>query len=180
MASNHGIDYGAGTTNVGKGGIRFGVIPMHALSPYAHEDFEGDYGPATCGQCGNPAVEYDDERHGEYPEIRGCSDFACETCERVISSDDAYGDEPIGSHHDADGIKAELHSDGDVFVLESPYYTHAQYCSPCAPGACYLLSPTDKGGPRCYCLPHDWFEGGKAPYPVWRILDGTLVKPERK
>lgn len=65
-----------------------------------------------------------------------------------------------------------------MFILASPYFTHAQFCSPCAPGACYLLSPTDKTGPKAYCLNHDWFEGDKAPYPVWEVATGKLVKPK--
>jgi hypothetical protein len=177
MSQNYGIDYGMGRTNKGADGIRFGVIPMHALHEWAHESFEDDFGEPTCPHCGAPAVEYDDDKHGEYPEIRGCCDFACEHCERIIDSSDAYSEESLGASLDDGEYKAQLGTDGDVFILSSPYYTHAQFCSPCAPGACYLLNPTDKGGPRCYCFGHDWFDKGKAPYPVFRVSDGALVRP---
>ena len=50
--------------------------------------------------------------------------------------------------------------DSDVFFTKSPYYTWCSFCSPCAPGAGYLLSPRDPGeGIKAYCPPHDWFEG---------------------
>lgn len=175
--TRHGIDYGLGEANVGENGIRYGVIPMNALGEFAHEDFEDSYGPPTCGRCGCDAVEYDDEKHDYCEQEAGCSDYACEHCERVFDSSNAYPDEPLGSYLNDGEYRAERHSDEEVFVLSSPYYTHAQFCSPCAPGACYLLNPVDKTGPKAYCFGHEWFEKGKAPYPVFRVSDGTLVKP---
>jgi hypothetical protein len=35
-------------------------------------------------------------------------------------------------------------------------------------------------GVRTYCLGHDWFEDGKAPYPVYRVDNGELVLPDPK
>ncbi len=176
MAS--GIDYGMGQTNIDKSnGIRFGVLPMHAIYQAWCDSAEADYGEPTCGECGNDLVEYDDDKHGDYPEIRGCSDYACESCERVVESQDAYGDEPNGWHVDDGEYKAWQDSHGDVMVCASPYYTRAEFCSPCAPGACYLLN-ADEDGERAYCFGHDWFEGGRSPYPVYRVTDDTLVEPE--
>lgn len=164
MPHYHGIDYGMGSANVDpKTGIRFGVIPLHALGEFAPDEFEADYGDPTCPECG-----------------RLLDDYQCRACRTRWDADHCYPDEPIGSYLDEGGYKAELHSDGDVFVILSPYYTHAQYCSPCAPGACYLLSPVDPSGPRAYCLGHEWFDSGKAPYPVWRVADGKLVRPEKR
>jgi hypothetical protein len=174
---SRGIDYGGGLTNIDpETGIRFGVINANALTHWFWEEVESDYGPATCGKCGSEAVEYDDEKHGEYPEIRGCCDYACETCGVIISSDEAFGDEPIGHHIDDGEIKATVDSDGDVFVLKSPFFTRAQFCSPCAPGACHLENPTPDGE-KAYCFGHEWFEEKRAPYAVYRVDTGEDVKP---
>ncbi len=91
--------------------------------------------------------------------------------------------------------KAECGESGDIFIVKSPYYTFAQFCSPCAPGACYLMNPLDvqavypagghnkAGVPldnnRAYCFGHEWFwdtETKKAPYPVYRVSDGSLIE----
>lgn len=174
-----GIDYGMGKTNIDTAtGIRFGVIPLNTLSEYAIEDFEADYGEATCGHCGNAAVEYDDEKHGEYEAGAGCSDYACEDCERSFDSSDAYGEDPIGHTLDDGEYKATLDTCNDVFIVSSPYFTYAGFCSPCAPGACYLTDRSEDA--KAYCFGHDWFADGVAPYPVYRVDTGELVQPEAK
>lgn len=89
-----------------------------------------------------------------------------------------------------------LATDGDIWVFKSPFYTYAQFCSPCAPGACHLGHPLDvkiqagiasvaasEGAAyetfvdsnKCYCLGHDWFEDGKAPYRMWRVDNNEEV-----
>jgi hypothetical protein len=214
---SNGIDYGMGTTNIDLAtGIRFGVVPMNALSPYAWDDLEADYGEPHCPKCGNDAVKGDSDIDADvvderYPNVHtcdddcradgchgpdkadvsrddlgyetlhhACGDYACDSCGVLFDGEDAYGEEAIGHTLDDGEYKATVGQDGDLFVLSSPYYTHARFCSPCAPGACYLTNPTDKSGPRAYCLGHEWFENGKAPYPIFRIADGTLVKPTAK
>ena len=64
--------------------------------------------------------------------------------------------------------------DGDIFIERSPYYTLCEYCSPCAPGAGYLMSPGDV---RAYCFGHDFFEGETAPYKVYSVETGEEVTP---
>lgn len=55
---NRGIDYGMGQTNIDmETGIRFGVIPSHDILQAWSDSSESDYGPASCGKCGNEAVE---------------------------------------------------------------------------------------------------------------------------
>lgn len=180
MSENHGIDYGMGTSNRDHAtGIRFGVIPINDLHEWAHEHFEDDYGPPTCDQCGNEAIDYDDETHGEYEHGRGCCDYACEDCERSFGSEDAYGDEPISSTLDDGEYQATLGTDGDIFILRSPYYTHAKFCSPCAPGACHLSNPTSEDGPKAYCFGHEFFEGDQAPYTVYSVKTGEVIPGER-
>lgn len=209
-----GIDYGCGRTNVdNETGIRFGVIPANDLGESWYESSEGDYGPATCGECGNDAVEIDEvpfdldecktlrqegwRKHDvlEIPEEfrDDCGgneewkdegrDYACLSCARSFDSDDAWGDDgPVYGHNVDDGeYKAHQgHDDCDVFILKSPYYTRAQFCSPCAPGAAYLRNAIEsppmyankplnekghrlnqradkQGYPKAYCFAPDWF-----------------------
>jgi hypothetical protein len=174
--SNKGIDYGMGQTNIDREtGIRFGVIPMNALGEYAWDGFEPDYGPPSCPECGREVKEYDDEAHGEYPEIRGCADYACESCERVYDSEKVYGDEPCGHTCTDSEYSATVDSYNDVFILKSPYYTRAQFCSPCAPGACYLTNPCEDGA-KAYCLGEEWFnDESSCPYPIYRVDNDELL-----
>jgi hypothetical protein len=171
-----GIDYGMGQTNIDREtGIRYGVISQHGISGWALGEFEPEYGDPTCPKCGNDAVEYDGEAHGEYD--GDGSDHACDDCCYSFMSDEAFGDEPLGHYFDDEEYTAELHSDGDIFVTKSPYKTRADYCSPCAPGACHLENPSDDGD-WCYCFGHDWFDDGQAPYRVYSVATGEVIDSE--
>lgn len=118
-------------------------------------------------------------------------DYACLECCRSFDSDDAWGDDgPVFGHNLDDGeYKAHQGNDDcDVFVLKSPYYTRAQFCSPCAPGAAYLRNPCEDG-PKAYCFAPDWFrpwdddqvtgeycgEKTSCPYPVWTVDGDELI-----
>lgn len=182
----HGIDYGLGQTNVDKTtGIHFGVIPHHDVCQSWADASEPDYGPPTCPKCGNQADKL--SAFGEtfasgipddYETGLGFVDYVCVDCKYVFDASEAFGDDPLAFTYIEDGYSCEQNGgDSDIFVTKSPYYTHAQFCSPCAPGACYLLSSTDTSGPRTYCFGHDWFEGGSAPYPVYSVETGELVLP---
>lgn len=202
---NYGIDYSGPGSTVNRdpdNGIRYGVIHMNDLAHWAWGDFKADYGPPTCPKCGNEAVNGDSDVPAEVLEESGvldpfnlcdrsddlgyktlhgaCGDYACDNCKILFDGEDAYGDEPRGHYLDDGEYKASVDSINDVFVIKSPYYTHAQFCSPCAPGACHLANPTDEGGPKAYCLGHEWFEDGVAPYTVYRVSDNTVVEPEKK
>jgi hypothetical protein len=171
-----GIDYSLGQSNVDREtGIHCGVISQHSVPYEYQEDFEMDYGPATCGQCGNKAIESSDvpDELQEQLWYKG-QDYACIQCERTFWSDQAFSDEPLGWSYDRDGYQLTNCLDSDIFILRSPFYTHAQYCSPCVPGAGNLDSPCEDG-PKTYCLGHDWFEGGEAPYPVFSVRDSAPV-----
>jgi hypothetical protein len=179
--SDPGIDYslGDGTNADPRTGFRYGVIPLHSLSEWAVSQFEDDYGEPTCPECGQEAEEYDSEVADDVGEDGGDpfggdgSDFMCRTCRLAFDSEHAYPEEPFGFHYAADGYALSLDPDGDVWVFGSPYVTRAQFCSPCAPGACHLSQPCDAGA-LCYCLDGSWFEGGAAPYPV---LDRKTLEP---
>lgn len=96
---------------------------------------------------------------------------------------DNSGDHETNPLYEHDGYKITKCLDNDLMILKSPFFTYAQYCSPCVPGACNLDSPLDHipndGSNGCYCLGHDWFDGGKAPYPVFN-MGGAEIFPEVK
>lgn len=178
-----GIDYGMGQTNIDLDtGIRYGVIPMNTLNEWAWESFEPDYGNPHCPHCGNEACDSSDEGVPDFDEnedieVSGCGDYYCAGCRKAFDGDEAFGDEAIGHNLDDGEYQGFVDSYNDVMLLKSPFYTRAQFCSPCAPGAAYLTNPCDDG-PKAYCFGHDWFDGGIAPYPVYRVSDDTLVQPE--
>ena len=170
-----GIDYGMGRTNIDlKTGIRFGVIHSGSVGEAWYESSEANYGGATCPKCGNDMSDYDEDKHGDYKENSGCNDYACESCEQVFDSGESFGDEPLSHGYAGEGIIASAGESGDIFVTKSPFYTRAEFCSPCAPGACHLENPNDDGE-KAYCFPHDWFEGGRAPYRIFRVADDVEV-----
>jgi hypothetical protein len=179
----HGIDYGLGKTNVDtKNGIRYGVIHQHEVLQ-AWADSSEPYYP--CEECDKAwDLEQEDDTGLWY--ITGINadpgPFETEDDARDYMDDktDAFGCdfcEPLSWYYNKDGYQADQDSMGDIFITKSPYYTRAAFCSPCAPGACYLTDPC-KDGERAYCFGHNWFydtETGKAPYPVYRVADDTLV-----
>jgi ribosomal protein L37AE/L43A len=167
MTTNYaGIDYGLGRTNIGEAGIRFGVIHHNEVGSAWYESSEWDYGEPTCPKCGNKA----NKAHK--------SDYHCPGCKLNFDSDEAFGDEPVCFYLDDGEYQAKQGGDDcDIFITKSPYFTYARHCSPCAPGACYLMNPLDNKpeSNRAYCFGHDWFESGVAPYPVFSVATGEPV-----
>lgn len=185
-----GIDYGMGRTNINhETGIRFGVISMHDISQAWADSSEGYYGEPTCPKCGDTVcseadtADYDSDDYAQYE--HGCADYVCHECKHTLDSSDVYPEEPIGHSLDVDGVKATDCLDSDVMVLDSPFYTFAPFCSPCVPGAGNLdnaQTPTDgdmrDAWAKAYCFGHEWFEDGKAPYRVFRVVDDVEVFAE--
>lgn len=202
MKTNYaGIDYGAlaGTNRDEKTGIHYGVIPAGDLGESWQEASESNYGEPHCPECGNEVVGIDHEDVPDLSEtnlgkdgsewVEGGSDYACLQCHKSLDSEDCFGDEPISFYlDDGEYVAEQTQDDGDVFITSSPFYTRAQFCSPCAPGAGYLRSPCPNG-PRTYCFDPSWFipcseedvtgsyEGNKTscPYPVYRVDTGECV-----
>lgn len=101
--------------------------------------------------------------------------YPCGDCEYKHGDECSIADcEPSSWYIDDKEYQVESTDGIDIFVTKSPYYTLCQFCSPCAPGAGYVLN-TCKDGIKAYCFGHDWFEDGKAPYPVYRVSDDTIV-----
>lgn len=164
-----GIDYGGGVTNIDRWtGLRFGVIPSHDLGEFWMDSSQPDYGDPHCPECGGRLTDCDER-------------VPCPHCNVVIrDSADCYPEDPIAWRYEEGGYEMSQDSSGDVWILKSPYYTHAQYCSPCAPGACHLGNPLETAHPdnACYCPGHDWFEGGRAPFPVYSVATAKEIQPE--
>ncbi len=186
-----GIDYGSGRTNIDNAnGIRFGVISQHSVMQAWCESSEGQYGDPTCPKCGAegivPLTELsDDVDADEFEQYGGgCADYACQHCEITLDNMDAFSDEPQGFTYSGDGYELIDCLDSDIMILKSPFYTFAPFCSPCVPGAGNLDSADGRDSasedclPQTYCLGHDWFEEGKAPYKVFRVGTGEVVLPE--
>lgn len=151
------IDYGNGLTNVDPAnGIRYGVIGQHHVGEVWWDESIPEYGPFECLECG-------DEIEMEMDECPGCGADLTNEFDFV---------EPIGFSYEDDGYHAFSDDIGDIFLVLSPYYTLSQLCSPCAPGAGYLINPGDH---KAYCFGHDWFEGGRAPHPVYSVETDVVV-----
>ena len=184
---SRGIDYsGPGSTanRDPETGIRYGIIPLHALAQYTEEEFEAVYF-IGCPQCGTEwshevqigAEVRDDVKMFWNPDVKvKTRGTTCPECGKFVQEDHEVGDEPIDHKLDDGTYQARLDSSNEVWCFKSPYFTRAQFCSPCAPGACYLASPTPDGE-RAYCFGHDWFDGNVAPYPVYSVETGELVQP---
>ena len=187
MKTNYrGIDYSgpSGTCNRDIDlGIRYGVISQLIVLQAWSDSSEPDYGAPHCHYCGNECFDsghcdtpdFDDPENADI-EVSGCGEYYCDTCRKAFDGEYAYGD-PIGYVLDDGEYKASCGDDGDIFVIRSPFYTHAQFCSPCAPGAGHLGNPCPDG-PKTFCFGHDWFEGDIAPYPVYSVKTGELVLPD--
>lgn len=173
--TSRGIDYGLGLSNVDTAtGIRYGVISHHEVGEGWYEVAEAEYGAPTCGNDATSSSDITDAAVTDAEWFTG-QDYTCVACERCFWSDEAFGDEALGYHYSGDGYELSAGTDGDIFVIKSPYYTRSQFCSPCAPGAGYLMNPCATGE-KTYCLDHDWFESKVAPYPVYRVEDDAAVQ----
>ena len=163
MTTNYkGIDYGLGETNIHENGIRNGVIHSHAVCQ-AWCDSSEPYYIHCCPECGE--------------ELSEDSEDTCVRCNYEIKESDFDFLEPDHFYLKDDEYEAVQDSYGDIFITKSPYYTYAQFCSPCAPGACHLENPLEEKDEnnKCYCFGHDWFENGVAPYTVYDVETNEVV-----
>ena len=183
MEDNYvGIDYGNGLTNRDpEAGIHYGVINQNEVLQTWVDEAEPDYGKPLCPICNNEVdltTEFEMKDHlvtdNDGNEIM--EEYYCAFCDKGVDENDPaiWRDEPLVWYYSKDGYQAECGDDGDIFITESPYYTTCQYCSPCAPGAGYIMD-TVKDGIKSYCFGPDWFENEKAPYPVFDVKTGKEV-----
>lgn len=102
----------------------------------------------------------------------------CDESTPINEGEDEFDEfaEPTAFVYMKKGYQAKQTADDtDIFITKSPYYTLCQLCSPCAPGAGYIMS---RGAVKAYCFGHDWFEDGKAPYPIYQVSDDSLIEVE--
>lgn len=139
--NNKGIDYGNGIVNIDlETGIRHGVIPTYAVQTWS--DYSEAFYILECPTCSKD-LDFELE--------------ACPHCNVAYPEGMLKFVEPSFFFYDADGYLCEQQADAiDIFILKSPYYTFCQYCSPCAPGAGYILNSLSNGI-KTYCFGHDWF-----------------------
>lgn len=193
-----GIDYSGTGSDVNRDSetrIRYGIISQNALNP----DVSGEIGGNDWRDLGfeNAAAELkgrlrqalDDYFHGD--RLKDAVDAAFDACDGWADNIESGG--PY--YQEADGYRLQTDDSNDLWVFKSPFYTYAQFCSPCAPGACHLEHPlnvkiqagiasvthdgteTFVAANKCYCLGHDWLEDGKAPYRLFRVDNNEEVLP---
>lgn len=122
-----GIDYGLGRTNIDQAtGFRFGVISCNSIMSEAMDDVDPDYGTpqesVECPECG----------HSEHADNWGDT-VTCSECGEEFNADIPDYIESSGWSYNKDGYAIADCLDNDAIVIKSPYYTYAQYCSPCVP-----------------------------------------------
>lgn len=177
--SKRGIDYSMGTANFDKEtGIHYGAISQDSVMGEVLSEMEFDYGDPTCPECMSTVVDFDDDTHENYKQFsRGCWDYACENCALIFDGEDVYPEDPLGMYIEDKDYTVVSCLDNDLMVINSPYYTYAQYCSPCVPGAGNIDNPLHKDdGIKTYCLGKDFFdEYSPLPYVVYRVSDNAVV-----
>ena len=181
-----GIDYGrfAGTNRDRETGIHFGAISQNSVMPEALDDIMTHGEDLAWSKALAEAIE-EAKTSAENPD-----DFSEDEIADGLSMN---WESNIGNYlYQEDGYKITGCLDNDLFVMASKFYTFAQFCSPCVPGAGNLDNPfvphpnqqsaaeiitmaIAAGFPKTYCLGHDWFEGGKAPYPVLSVETNEIV-----
>lgn len=92
--------------------------------------------------------------------------------------EDEYA-EPMGFELNKHGYKAFSSFDNTcLFLIESPYFTYTDLCSPCASGAGNLNShATPNTGYKTLCFGHSMFDDERAPYPVYCVKSGQIIQP---
>lgn len=161
-----GIDWsrGSGANCDPETGIRYGIVSANVLGEI---EWEGDYGEPHCPKCGEE-LTVDQANEGE-----------CPKCEHTWDGSEAgyecYPESPCGFYYEDGDVKLMLDESNDVWIFKSPVTSTAAFCSPCAPGACYVTNYVD-GGATCYSLPDEWWESGKAPGPLTPVAEALAVQ----
>lgn len=170
-----------GAVNIDKtNGIRYGVIRSHAIAQAWSDNAKADYGPPWCPTCNDELTDKEMETE------------VCGGCGHDFNPFHAYGNVAIGYQYEGDGYEMADCLDSDVMVIKSPFYTFASLCSPCVPNAGNLddaadfvetnhdmvSTPDEACFPKAYCAGHDWFDSGRAPYPVYGVVSNRECFPD--
>lgn len=168
-----GIDYGLGMSNLdNETGIRYGVISRNSVSGDALDDIHTQGDNLTYRACVEESKKIIDTgirgtladlgfggRTIDHIDVDGLVDKVWSEVEQEFN--DGYEEQDDTFRYEREGYIIETSSLG-LFVIKSPFYTFASFCSPCCPGAGDLDSPSEDGV-KTYCLGPDWFDG-EAPY----------------
>jgi hypothetical protein len=171
-----GIDYGRGKTNIDtETSIRYGVINSNKLSSYAWDEImltgmDTDYEEAMLELKQSLASAVKSVLQ-DYCTNFDQDEIADEIVDGLDIDYESTGD-CRRFHYETSKVTFDTCSDGDIFVTKSEFYALCQFCSPCAPGAGWLVDP---GTVRAYCLGPDWFDEGKMPYKCFRVSDDSEV-----
>jgi hypothetical protein len=172
------IDYGRGLVNIDtETGIRYGVVHMNSLDNAwdrmeqgTNLDFE-EYKEHIRNRLAR-AIDgvLDDEGLDQCN--MSADDYAAEIVDSLEFDRYENNGDFVRYELEEDGLNLRTTNRGDLFVIKSPFYTLARFCSPCAPGAGDLYAARD-GGVRTYCLPADWWS--ECPYPIYRCDNNQLT-----
>lgn len=175
-----GIDYSGPGSDVNRDsetGIRYGVIRQNSFSYFALDDVYSrgdDLGfekqKANMQLAIATAISSAVEEHGG--SVADPDELAAGIIDNVDWNE--HGDESGPYRYESEGVTVQTTSHNDLWVFKSPFYTKAQFCSPCVPGAGNLDNFCEEG-PKTYCLPLDWFENEMAPYSIWEVGTDKLV-----
>lgn len=150
-------------------GIRFGVIyPNYVDNWYEWSDAVVD---DKCPHCQGSDFDITDSVNGIY---------ICEGCKKTFMEDESEEFTVVGREYITERYKAIQLEEGENIVVEkSPYFTYSRLCSPCYPNAGDLASGIaivvdESSGYKTYCFGHTWYENGIAPFPIYKVSDGTL------
>ena len=166
-------------------GIHYGVIPFHEVLQAWADNSTAEYPKdIECSECG---------------QVVNAEEEICPKCgNQLINCFDNL--EPLAFTYQKDGYTCiQENDDPDIFIIKSPHYTYCKFCSPCAPGAGYLLDYFEPKGKdkeqiqllkiiaplavdeaiksyaeaagyiKAYCFDCSWFEVGKTPYHIYHV-----------
>lgn len=151
--------------NADDNGIHYGVIPIHDLDEFFIEDFYDNSENIVMNIVESEIDEIFEELKTFVNDKGVNKEIEIETLKESIKYEifENWDESEDSRLYEHDGYKIELIT-YDLFIAKSPYVTFGPLCSPCAPNAVYIADADGKYGYMAYCLPDEFFPGGKAPY----------------
>ena len=151
--------------NADDNGIHYGVIPIRDLDEFFTEDFYDNSENIVMNSVESEIDEIFEELKTFVNDKGVNKEIEIETLKESIKHEifENWDESEDSRLYEHDGYKIELIT-YDLFIAKSPYVTFGPLCSPCAPNAVYIADADGKYGYMAYCLPDEFFPGGKAPY----------------
>ena len=151
--------------NADDNGIHYGVIPIRDLDEFFIEDFYDNSENIVMNIVESEIDEIFEELKTFVNDKGVNKEIEIETLKESIKYEifENWDESEDSRLYEHDGYKIELIT-YDLFIAKSPYVTFGPLCSPCAPNAVDIADADGKYGYMAYCLPDEFFPGGKAPY----------------